>query len=140
VYNYPLSVQGIRIERRGAALHFLHATSWGVQKGVLVGEYVIHRADGSAETAALVFGENVADWYASPKSRSIDGKTTRIAWKGECPTSRSYGQELRLYDFVWENSKPDVAITTIDFSSALTKAAPFLLAITVDAEVLKAQQ
>jgi len=39
---------------------------------------------------------------------------------------------LRLYLTPYENPRPDLEVTSIDFVSKLTHAAPFLVALTVE--------
>lgn len=50
-----------------------------------------------------------------------------LAWQGQT----AEGAGARLFRRVWTNPRPDTVITTLDFISAETPAAPFLVAVTV---------
>jgi hypothetical protein len=45
---------------------------------------------------------------------------------------RTLGGQVRLFDFRWSNPRPAKTVTRIDFVSAMTRAAPFLVALTAD--------
>ena len=42
------------------------------------------------------------------------------------------GSTLRLYLSSYENPRPDVEVVSIDYVSAMTQAAPFLVAMTIE--------
>ena len=50
-----------------------------------------------------------------------------IAWHGSHTRSG-----VSLFRYTWDNPLPQVAIDRIDFLSAMTKAAPFLVAVTCE--------
>lgn len=54
------------------------------------------------------------------------------ARQGYNPHSKANGWSATLYRFRLKNPRPDVVITSLDFVSTGTQAAPFLLAITVE--------
>ena len=117
----PAAVKGIMVGRKAAALVFLNTCGWPVDPGVRVGAYVVHYADGSQEEAPLLFGRNIACYYAH--STLVTG---RPAWTGKTPG----GTTLSVHAWEWHNPHPDQEITSVDFVSAGTQAAPALLAIT----------
>jgi hypothetical protein len=131
-YECPDAVNDIPVRQTCRALHFLHAASWGVSKGTVVGEYVINYADGQRLSVPLTFGMNIDDLWARAGAAEDYSEPTKVVWRGVNPASKGLGYVLRLFDFRWQNPRPDVAITSIDFKSAMTERAPFLLAITAE--------
>jgi tetratricopeptide (TPR) repeat protein len=120
-------VQGIQIGRKCTRLHFLHSTGWAVSNGTVVGWYVLRYADGSSQTLPIVYGQDVRDWWVGmPEELGI--RNGRVAWEGKT----SSGHPVRIYSRTWENPSPDVEVASIEFTSAMTKCAPFLLAITTE--------
>jgi len=57
---------------------------------------------------------------------------TTVAWRGQNSWASPPDWKILLYGFHWRNPQPDVEIATIDFNSAMTMAAPFLVAITAE--------
>jgi hypothetical protein len=126
----PEAVNGIKVGRRGARIHFLHACGFSSPTGKEIGKYVIHYANGEARTAPILYGKNVLDWWG----RSTDVKLTdgKEVWKGNCPSPASMGFYIHLIRYTWDNPLPDEEITTIDFLSDVVEAAPQLMAITIE--------
>jgi hypothetical protein len=119
------------VGRKGKAIHFLQASAFvGGIAGTKIGDYVIHYKNGEIRIADLVYGENMLDWWVNPAERHVP-KAEEV-WYGANTATRSRGMRTRLIKFTWENPLPDVEITTIDFASTLTNAAPMLVAITVE--------
>jgi hypothetical protein len=130
--RYPAEVTGIPIGQKTASLHFLHATGWEPPDDTRVGDYVLRYADGLEVRVPLRYARNIRVWSRWPHhSVSLDPGSA-VAWRGDNPHSRAGGWQTVLYHFRLENPRPDVAITSVDFVSAGTKAAPFLLAITAE--------
>jgi WD40 repeat protein/tRNA A-37 threonylcarbamoyl transferase component Bud32/tetratricopeptide (TPR) repeat protein len=117
--EYPQSVSGILVGQRCRRIHWLQATGWGVPDGLQVGSYIIHYADGQQREIPIVYGKDIRDWLGDQQSE-LDRAST--AWKGT----------RRLVKSTWENPMPQTEIATIDFTSTMTAAAPFLIAITVE--------
>jgi len=131
-WDHPASVKGIRVGHRCPALHFLHASSWEEEGGTMIGEYVIHFADGRQARVPLVYGENILDGACSPDEPTILGPTTRTVWREENAVGKSWGKEFRFYDFRWQNPHPESEIESIDCESSMTQSAPYLVAITAE--------
>ena len=127
----PEATSNIPVGRRGKALHFLQASAFvGSAAGEKIGEYVIHYENGERRTADLVYGENIMDWWVN----SGEGHVTRAeeVWYGSNPATRRRRMQTRLIKYTWKNPLPEVVMTAIDFVSAITNAAPMLIAITVE--------
>jgi hypothetical protein len=129
---FPEAVQGIAVNRTGRRLHFLQACFWSTDKGTQLGEYIIHYADGQTKTAPILYGQNIMDWWVRPEDKPP--AEAEEVWRGQNPSTRSYGFMTHLIKYTWDNPLPEVEITTIDFVSDLIEAGPFLVAITVDEE------
>ena len=129
--EYPEQITGIRIYRRCDRVHFLHGTGGIAEEETQIGSYIIHYSDQRKVELPIVYGKDVRTWQFGPKSPN-QVETGAIAWIGTQEYSeRIPGSGLRLYKNTWENPNSDVEITTIDFVSSMTDAAPFLIAITV---------
>jgi beta-galactosidase len=148
----PQAVEGIPVGFCLDKLHLLHATEFGafgdeshpffVKDGTHIGDYKIHYADGSTATIPIVYGEDVRDWWYWEKSKdkSLTGtvftvpvgvKRGKVAWTGKNADAGQYDVPLRLYLTNWDNPKPNVRVTTIDYVSVgQTAAGPFCVAIT----------
>ncbi|MBN2394649.1 MAG: hypothetical protein JXR84_28215 [Anaerolineae bacterium] len=98
--------------------------------GAKLGEYIIHYADGQTRSAPIVYGKNILDWWAKPGSIQLSEAVS--VWQGSNPATRSMDLITHLIKYTWENSLPDVDISSIDFVSDLIEAGPFVVAITVE--------
>jgi regulation of enolase protein 1 (concanavalin A-like superfamily) len=148
----PQAAEGIPVGFCFDKLHLLHATEFGafgdeshpffVKDGTPIGDYKIHYADGSNATIPIVYGEDVRDWWYWEKSKdkSLTGtvftvpagvKRGKVVWTGKNADAGQYDVPLRLYLTTWDNPKPKVQVTTIDYVSVgQTAAGPFCVAIT----------
>ena len=53
-------------------------------------------------------------------------------WRGSNPAAKRVNKTLRLYLSAWENPYPDKKVLSISYTSAMTEAAPFCVAMTVE--------
>ncbi len=125
--RYPLMITGIRIGQTCRQLHFLHAAGWRASDGALLGQYVLHYANGQERSIPIVYGEDVRDWNAGFDKSSQLKRATQV-WSA---TNKS-NYTVRLFKSTWENPFPDIEIISLDYVSAMGAAAPFLIAITAD--------
>jgi hypothetical protein len=125
--RYPQQISGIQIGQLCRQLHFLHGAGWSTRDGTPVGSYLVHYADGTETTIPIVYGQDVRDWNATGDPSS---KLTRssIVWRAQNDAHFS----VRLFKSTWLNPQPDNPIATVDYTSALSDSAPFLLALTVE--------
>jgi hypothetical protein len=126
----PEKVDGIKVNRKFAKLHILHATVWSADDDAIVGEYTVTWDDDTSVTIPIRYGKDILDWwYADDDSPPSEAK---VAWKGENEGATASGKKIRLYLSTWENPKPDKKVVKIDCSSTKqTPAAPFCVAMTV---------
>jgi tetratricopeptide (TPR) repeat protein len=128
--GFPESVRGIAVQQRGRRLHFLHAAGWvsSVPAGTSIGHLVAHYADGEHAELPLVPGGNTASWHAPTNGPESLPQATTV-WTGKSAWRAS---AVRLFLWTWDNPRPEVEIASLDFTSAMTDAAPFLVAVTVE--------
>lgn len=125
--HYPEQINGIKVGQRCRQLHFLQAAGWHSPDGTRLGSYVIHYSDGSEQIVPIVYGENVRDWNGSSDT---DTEVTRgtMVWSA----INNAGLHVRLFKATWVNPMPEKEIVSLDYTSAMANAAPFLLAITAE--------
>jgi hypothetical protein len=126
--RYPLSVKNIKVDQKAARLHFVHSTGWSASSGTAVCTYVMHLANGESTEFTVQYGAHINDW--TKDSEPQDSKNSIMAWSGPSPVNSQ--MTLRVYKTQWTNPEPDQAITSIDFISANSDPAPFLIAITAE--------
>ena len=127
---YPASVEGIPVNRFCHRLHLLHGTVQSADDQTVVASLVLHYGDGSTGKCDIIYGQQVYDWWFEGDSNPPLAGNTTIAWVGKNPTATRLGYRIRVFNTSFINPKPDVRIETIDFVSALTRSAPFMLALT----------
>jgi hypothetical protein len=139
----PEKVAGIKVERKCARLHILHATQYGggpnkegnpwfVKDGTMIGEYCVTYEDKSSVNIPIVYGEDVRDWFFV--GGEMETVRSKIVWKGENEWSTAVGAKIRLYLTTWKNPMPDKKVLSIDYVSkkAETVAAPFCVAMSLE--------
>jgi WD40 repeat protein len=129
--RFPDKMTGIPVQRKARKLHFMQGASWEALYGTTIGKYQINYANGERRDVKLVFGKNVRDWWFPPTQPQTTTEAA-VAWQGINPASQQMGMAIRVYQMIWNNPLPDVAIDNIDFISLMEKPAPFLLAITTE--------
>jgi len=131
--RFPEQVKGIDLGQRCSRLHFLHATGWSTTEGTEIGMYVVHYADQQQRVIPIRYGVDLRDWWHGANESTEETGRAIVVWKGTNPqvTQRGF-PGVRLYLKTWDNPLPDTEITSIDFVSAMTVSAPFLIAITAD--------
>ena len=133
VAGKPAKIEGIKVGRTAAKLHFLQGAGYSAEEGKVVGKYVVRYADKTTADVEIVYGKHVVDWWAYPcKAAPTDAKAV---WEGENAASKEFMAKIRLYHMAWTNPHPDKAIATIDFEATDTTqpCAPFCVAITAEA-------
>jgi hypothetical protein len=129
--RYPASVAGIPIHRKFARLHALHGTGWWADEAAMrIGAYTLHYADGRQFELPILYGQDVQDWWHYRERWDVSRAT--VAWTGSNPAVRAYNGDLRLFKRTWDNPRPEVEVESIDFTSAVTRCSPFLIALTLE--------
>lgn len=123
---FPSQVDGIPIRQKCQRIHFLQGAYNSVPDGTEIGHYQVHYTDGRQARIPIVYGRDVLTAW---QRRATTSLTPRVAWAhGEA------GNSLRtlLYHQAWTNASPEATIDSLDFVSAMTRSAPFLIAITLE--------
>jgi beta-lactamase regulating signal transducer with metallopeptidase domain len=130
----PEKVENIKVGRQLSRLYILQATAYIADDGVEIAKYTIHYEDGTTTTIPVVYGEDVLDWW----KYSFCGEPTRgkVVWNGENePAKREFDATIRLYMTTWQNPKPDVRISRIDYAvTGETPCMPFCVAMTAESK------
>jgi hypothetical protein len=129
----PRSIDDIPVDGSFVRMYFLHAMQGPhhPSKGTTIGQYVVRYEDAEELIIPVVYGEDVLDWWNSSSAR--DMKRGRVAWVGSNPGAHGHGYSIRLFASSWDNPRPDVKVTAINYvSESVGSAAPFCLAITLE--------
>ena len=131
--NRPMKVEGLAIGQRAAKLHFLLGCHRGREEPeVEVARYTLYYEDGSSEPIPVIYGKDMADLWIHNRPKEVKEGLAHIAWEQDFKYGKRRGT-LALTRQTWvNNDHPDRIITHLDFESAGRKAAPFLVAITVE--------
>jgi hypothetical protein len=129
--RFPLAVKDIKVDQKAARLQFLHSTGWSAPDGTPVATYVIHYANGKTHEFTVEYANHVYDWVAwQPQPKDRDSVA---AWSGTSPMTGNQAT-LNLFKTQWANPEPDQTISKIDYVAANNDPAPFLIAITAEAQ------
>ncbi|MFW6286610.1 MAG: hypothetical protein ACOC29_01590, partial [Candidatus Sumerlaeota bacterium] len=131
-------ITGIKVGRKADALFFLHTFLQGRQwkenrrnpEAPVVWQYVIHYADGSKETADVVYDAGASDWLKDESPTNLRDAT--VAWTTE--VGEGDPKHAVVYQYQWTNPRPDKAVDSIDLVYAPNGnnwGAPVLLGVTV---------
>jgi hypothetical protein len=128
---FPARVDDISIRQNCRRVHFLEgaAALASVSRGTEIGHYQIHYRDGGREKVSIVYGRDVLTTWQRDETNSLSG---RLAWENAVRDGSGASLYARLYHKVWTNPRPEVTIEAIDFVSAMTASAPYLIAITLE--------
>jgi hypothetical protein len=141
--RFPARVRNIAIGRKCVSIYLFHgaATAGELHGPVTVARLVLHYANGSQSEIAVNAGEHLLNWrgpiYATEAKGKVPNVTapgSELAWAGGNAWLRKKRPEdsLRFYRSAFENPHPELEIASVDYVSALTDAAPFLLGMTVE--------
>ncbi len=129
--GFPEAVANIPIGKAFSKLHLLHACAGKDEAGVKVSAIVLHYADGQRRELPVNYGESVRDWWFWEFAPVSDPNTV-MAWTGNNLNIRSQNGALRLYRTTWANPLPKTPVVSVDYVSGQSKAAPFMLGLTVE--------
>ena len=125
--KYPQQINGIRIGRKCRQLHFLQAAGWHSPDGTQIGAFRVHYAGQQEELIPIVYGQDVRDWNGS-NDTVADITRGQIVWSA----INNAGLHVRLFETTWVNPMPEEEILSIDYTSSMAQAAPFLVALTAE--------
>src|SRR5262249_19878472 len=97
----PDKVEGIKVGRTLARLHFLHATAFSAEDGTVIARYVVHYADKTTAEVEVAYGKDVVDWWAYPGQKApARGK---LAWEGKNAAAKEFDATIKLYLTTWKS-------------------------------------
>ena len=130
---YPVSVEGIPVNRFCHQLHLLHGMTGGADDQTLVAKLVLHYGDGTTADLDIIDGQQVYGWWFKGDGNPPLAGNTKVAWIGDNPTAKRNGFRIWVFKTSFIKPKPGKRVETIDYVSALTpNGAPFLLALTAE--------
>jgi hypothetical protein len=118
---HPDAVNGIAINYKGEKLDFLHGAAGHAEENTVIGNYVLHYANGETRRIPLVYGRNTKNSFSKILEPVLTDAAT--AWSSDA---------VQVFKYTANNPLPDIKIMTMDFVSTNTPAAPFLIAMTVE--------
>jgi RNA polymerase sigma factor (sigma-70 family) len=134
-FRYPDRVEGIPVAATARKIHLLHANSgFADAAGTTVATLVLHYADGQQAEFPLLQEVHFLDWWEWPgaKVKTPSDSETVVAWSGSNPAAELQGATIRLFATTFLNPEPEKEIQTIDYVSAMTNGAPFMVALTLE--------
>ena len=126
-------VRGIPVKQKCARIHFLHATGWQAGSGTHIANFVIRFTDGRRRFIPVLYGQDVRDWLVQENEKPEEKLETEV-WSESGEPGSTNGNAHRLFMSTWENPFPEAEIDTIDYVSSMGEAAPFLVAMSVEAK------
>lgn len=130
---YPVSVEGIPVNRICRQFHLLHGMTGAADNQTLVAKLVLHYGDGTTADLDIVYGQQIYGWWFKGDGKPPLAGNTKVAWIGENPTAKRQGYRIWVFKTSFANPKPNMRVETIDYVSGLTPiGAPFLLALTAE--------
>jgi eukaryotic-like serine/threonine-protein kinase len=130
--GYPTAVTNLAVGLVCRQLHCLIGAGWAEESGTVIARYVVHYADGQTNEIAVVYGRDLWNWQFWPEAEAREKGGPDPVWKGPQERWKSFWPKwgVRLHKLSWNNPRPEVQIKSLDFVSAMTKSAPFVIAIT----------
>jgi hypothetical protein len=134
VSPFPSRVAGIAVGQKGHFLHFLQGAVQGEPFGkkrspdapdTEIGRYEVRYVDGPPLQIPIRYGRDVLAW--DDAGSDLRAHEANVGWQGTNRMTR-----IRLYHQRWENPRPDTEIASFDFISNMGRAAPFLIAVTLE--------
>jgi len=130
----PEKVEGIKVGRFVAKLHFLHSCGCGYDTAddTLIGKYVVHYDDKTTADIEIVYGKDVVDWWVGPDRK--DPTRSKVGWEGENAAVKERNTKIKLSMSSWENPNPKKKVVSIDYvaTAGTTDVCPFCVAITAE--------
>jgi hypothetical protein len=118
---HPDAVKGIAINYKGEKIDFLQGAAGRSEEDTVIGNYVLHYANGETKNIPLVYGRNTRDSFSGNAEPVL---TDAAAFRAS--------EDVSVFKYTANNPLPGVEIETMDFVSSNTQAAPFLIAMTIE--------
>jgi beta-lactamase regulating signal transducer with metallopeptidase domain len=129
--GFPTAIKNIKIDRSFSKLHLLHACAGKESDGVVIAKIIIHYTDGLQRELPIAYGSQARDWQFWD-FEALNDSESAMAWTGENLFVRAQKGSLRLYRTTWTNPRPQSQVAGIDYTSAQSRSAPFMVALSVE--------
>jgi RNA polymerase sigma factor (sigma-70 family) len=140
--QFPERAELLKADKQFKRLHLLHGTSYSMPGGTTIAGLVLHYRDGTQAELPVRYGWHVRDWtfHGSPQGDWATGKKpapplkagSEVVWTGSNPSVAPKGEKLRVYRSTFDNPYPEKVVASIDYVSAMTDCAPFLLGLSLE--------
>jgi hypothetical protein len=125
-------VFGLPVGKKCSEIAFLHGGHFAFEKTDIISQFVVHFANGHAETIPIVCGKDVPLRHRSHNAHEINLATTNsVVWAERILSDGTHQPELIFYIKKWNNPTPEETVATIDFVNTSMYVDPFVAAITV---------
>ena len=129
--GFPTAIKNIKIDRSFTKLHLLHACAGKETDGVVIAKIIIHYTDGLQRELPIAYGSQTRDWQFWD-FEPLNDSDSAMAWTGENLYVRAQKGSLRLYRTTCTNPRPQSQVVGIDYVSAQSRSAPFMVALSVE--------
>ena len=127
----PEAVQQIRVDQSFSRVHLLHGASFYEKDRTAVAYLRLHYEDGKVQQLPIFTGINVEGGKEWAQEKQLT--RAELVWPHPGDnTPRNRAQPARLYKSSWDNPISDVPVKSIDYVSTMSRAAPYLVAITIE--------
>jgi hypothetical protein len=119
---------------RGKHIHVLHTGDHGISpNGTFIWRLVLHYADGESRRFDFAYGVHLRNYWWRPNQRDDDlsDPDSSITWTGTSVESDRKGAQLRLSRTTLLNPKPEVEVTSADYTSLLGQSSAYVFAVTL---------
>lgn len=125
--------KGAPVRRKIHHASWLQGTVWTAPEQQCVGWLAWHYADGQSARVPIIYGVHVARFWGDTRQMEAERGYCPPIWEWqEKAEEAGIARTLRIYRQQWNNPRPEIEVTTLDFiSNQASPAAPFLIALNV---------
>jgi hypothetical protein len=129
--SWVRQVTNIPVGQKCSEIDFLHGAG-SENNSTVESLFVIHFANGHAETVPVIFGQDVGMSYTGRNSDKTGAVfTNSVVWQQRILTNAPPQTQFRLFIKKWNNPLPNETVQAVDFISPQERSSAFLVAITV---------
>lgn len=136
--KFPTRIN-IPVQDKFSRLHLLQGVADLDTPGNKIAWLIFHYNNGPDTRVDIIGGRDVLDWWGpiyntGATDRYTTSQDAELAWAGSNPGIKKEAPEfsLRLYRSTFANPHPELEVSSIDYVSALSGAAPFLVGLTIE--------
>jgi len=128
---YPIGVDNIVVTQRCSRIHLLYGFVFSEPPSGNLARLAIRFSGRPEHSVALSHTKGNPEDALDPASGSAD-RSDRLVWKESLEFPYLKTRTVCLYHTSIRNPHPEAQVTSLSFSSAMTEAAPFLMAVTLE--------